>query len=130
MFTICILKFPTAKIITILDAEEFYDPQYNKINYTGSLDPRFIKKREILREFLKSKDKRHKRDVGKKMFSRKLGGTHNNEKSQKVKHGKSTNKFRGKINVKSKKNGNIKKLNNSKWTLWLNILWIFIYIYV
>lgn len=101
-------------IINILDAEEFYDPQYNKINYTGSQDPRFIKKRDILREFLKSKDKRHKRDVGKKMFSRKLGGTHNNGKSKKVKPGKSPNKFRGKNNVKSKKKEISKKLNKSK----------------
>ncbi|XP_050424224.1 nucleolar protein 8-like [Adelges cooleyi] len=60
------------------DAEEFYDPQYNKGVYSGSQDPRFIKKRDMLREFLKSKNKRHKREVGKKMFVRKLGGTRNN----------------------------------------------------
>lgn len=40
----------------------------------------------MLRDFLKNKDKRHKRDVGKKMFSRKLGGTHNNQKTNKRKH--------------------------------------------
>lgn len=86
----------------ILDGEEFYDPQYNRINYTGSQDPRFIKKREILREFLKTKDKRHTRSIGQKMFSRKLGGTHNNQKphkNHKSNNGKSNNKFRGK-NVK------------------------------
>ncbi|KAL5233353.1 hypothetical protein ACI65C_000763 [Semiaphis heraclei] len=65
------------------DAQEFYDPQFNKTNYTGSQDPRFIKKRDLLRDFLKNKDKRHKRDVGKKMFSRKLGGTHNDQKTNK-----------------------------------------------
>lgn len=88
-----------------LDAEEFYDPQYNKNYYRDSQDPRFIKKRDLLREFLKNKDKRHKRDVGKKMFSKKLGGTHNNQNSINSKTGKNkkTNeiKFRGKKNVKS-----------------------------
>ncbi|XP_025417228.1 nucleolar protein 8-like [Sipha flava] len=85
------------------DGEEFYDPQYNKINYTGSLDPRFIKKREILREFLKNKDKRHKRSVAKKMFSKKLGGTHNNEKN----HTRDKSRLR-----KSDKLKNIKKIKS------------------
>lgn len=71
--------------IIILDAEEFYDPQYNKVNYTGSQDPRFIKKRDFLREFLKNKNNRHKRDLSKKLFSKKLGGTHNNRHTHKSK---------------------------------------------
>lgn len=90
----------------ILDAQEFYDPQFNKTNYTGSQDPRFIKKRDILRDFLKNKDKRHKRDVGKKMFSRKLGGTHNDQKSDKSHKNKpatKTKKFKDEKKLKSNK---------------------------
>lgn len=92
-------------IFIILDGEEFYDPQYNKINYTGSLDPRFIKKRDILRDFLKNKDKRHKRNVGKKLFSKKLGGTHNNQKTDtkvKNKNIKSDTKLKKVKKIKSK----------------------------
>ncbi|XP_027836617.1 probable RNA-binding protein CG14230 [Aphis gossypii] len=88
------------------DAEEFYDPQFNKTNYSGSQDPRFIKKRDLLRDFLKNKDKRHKRDVGKKMFSRKLGGTHNDNKKDKSHKNKPT--------IKTKKNNEGKKLKSSK----------------
>jgi len=83
-----------------------YNPQCNKTNYAGSQDPRFIKKRDILREFLKNKDKRHKRDVGKKMFGRKLGGTQNNQKhhkNHKSKPGLIENKFKRKKEVKSNK---------------------------
>jgi len=90
----------------ILDAEEFYDPQFNKTHYTGSQDPRFIKKRDLLRDFLKNKDKRHKRDVSKKMFSRKLGGTHNDYKKDKSHKNKPT--------IKTKKNKEGKKLKSSK----------------
>lgn len=66
----------------------------------------------MLREFLKNKDKRHKREIDKKMFSRKLGGTHNNENNlHKKKTGKPSKnmnlinkfKFRGKKSIKSKK---------------------------
>ncbi|KAF0766952.1 putative RNA-binding protein [Aphis craccivora] len=88
------------------DAEEFYDPQFNKTHYTGSQDPRFIKKRDLLRDFLKNKDKRHKRDVSKKMFSRKLGGTHNDYKKDKSHKNKPT--------IKTKKNKEGKKLKSSK----------------
>ncbi|XP_025195008.1 probable RNA-binding protein CG14230 [Melanaphis sacchari] len=88
------------------DAQEFYDPQFNKINYTGSQDPRFIKRRDILRDFLKNKDKRHKRDVGKKMFSRKLGGTHNDFKNDKIHKNKPT--------TKTKKNKEGKKFKSNK----------------
>lgn len=94
--------FQIISYFIILDGEEFYDPKYNTITYSGNQDPRFIKKREILRAFLKTKDKRHTRTLGQKMFSRKLGGTHNNQKPHKnhnSKFGKSKNKFRGK-NVK------------------------------
>lgn len=88
------------------DAQEFYDPQFNKTNYTGSQDPRFIQKRDILRDFLKNKDKRHKRDVGKKMFSRKLGGTHNDQKKNKSHKNKpviKTNKHKKEKKIKSNK---------------------------
>lgn len=57
----------------------------------------------MLREFLKNKGKRHKRNVGKKLFSRKLGGTHNNQKNYKNKAGKSIDKSRNSKNVKSNK---------------------------
>lgn len=96
------LKLISYYYVVILDGEEFYDPQYNKVNYTGSQDPRFIKKRDLLRDFLKNKDKRHKRNVGKKLFSRKLGGTHNDHKNKKTKNVKSVNKKEKK--VKSHKN--------------------------
>jgi len=85
----------------IIDAEEFYDPKYNETNYTGPQDPKFIKKRDMLKEFLKNKDKRHKRNVSQKMFSRKLGGTH--QKSHKSKPEKNINKSRNGKNMKSTK---------------------------
>jgi len=91
------------------EAEEFYDPQYNETNYIGSQDPRFIKKRDILRDFLKNKDKRHKRNVSKKMFSRKLGGTHQkSHKNHKSQSGKSINKSKSGKNVKLTKSQNSK----------------------
>jgi len=55
---------------------------------------------------LKNKDKRHKRDVGKKMFSRKLGGTHNDHKNDKSRKNKST--------VKTNKNKEGKKFKSNK----------------
>ncbi|XP_050524539.1 nucleolar protein 8-like [Daktulosphaira vitifoliae] len=86
------------------DAEEFYDPKHNKNTYSGSQDPRFIKKRELLREFLKTKDKRHRRELGKKMFSKKLGGTHNSsDKTKKNKVIKSKKLFSNKNHRITKK---------------------------
>jgi len=58
----------------------------------------------MLRDFLKNKDKRHKRDVGKKMFSRKLGGTHNDQKNSKSHKNKTpikSNKFKEEKKIKS-----------------------------
>lgn len=55
---------------------------------------------------MKNKDKRHKRDVGKKMFSRKLGGTHNDNKKDKSHKNKPT--------IKTKKIKEGKKLKSSK----------------
>jgi len=55
---------------------------------------------------LKNKDKRHKRDVGKKMFSRKLGGTHNDQKTNKSHKNKPVikkNKFKEEKKLKSNK---------------------------
>lgn len=53
---------------------------------------------------MKNKDKRHKRDVGKKMFSRKLGGTHNDQKTDKSHKNKpKINKFKEGKKFKSKK---------------------------
>jgi len=55
---------------------------------------------------LKNKDKRHKRDVGKKMFSRKLGGTHNDQKKNKSHKNKpviKTNKHKKEKKIKSNK---------------------------
>lgn len=60
----------------------------------------------MLREFLKNKHKRHKRDINKKIFSKKLGGTHNNQKhfkSHKIKPNKNTKNITKKTNVKSSK---------------------------
>lgn len=57
---------------------------------------------------MKNKDKRHKRDVGKKMFSRKLGGTHQkndqkNNKSHKNKPVIKTNKVKKEKKIKPSK---------------------------
>lgn len=54
---------------------------------------------------MKNKDKRHKRNVGKKMFSKKLGGTHNNQKTHtkdKSKTRKSSDKAKIVKKMKSK----------------------------
>lgn len=50
---------------------------------------------------MKNKDRRHKRNVDKKMFSKKLGGTHNDQKNHtkdKNKHKKNVKKMKWKIN--------------------------------
>jgi len=83
----------------IIDAEEFYEPNHNETNYTGPQDPKFIKLRDMLKEFLKNKNKRHKRNVNQKIFSRKLGGTR--QKSHKSKPEKNINKSRNGKNMKS-----------------------------
>lgn len=106
----CIIKkYILIFLFLIIEAEEFYDPQYNETNYTGNHDPRFIKKRDILRDFLKNKDKRHKRNISKMMFNRKLGGTHQkSHKNHKIRPGKCLNKSNSRKNIKLTKTKNFK----------------------
>lgn len=53
---------------------------------------------------MKNKNKRHKRDVRKKRFNRKLGGTHQKDhKFRRNTSGKVNKKFEGKNNAKSNK---------------------------